>query len=90
MKNQESGRVQTASENHDDESQILTDQDLTNEGDITALDENLGARSNSLDTLEDDPADFLRGDIDVTEQMARASKAMQAVASRKRPDERTE
>lgn len=70
-------------ENHDDESQILTDQDLTNEGDITELDENLGAKSNSLDDLENEPADFLRGEVDVTEQMERTARAMEAVIGKK-------
>ena len=69
--------------NHDDESQILTDQDLTNEGDITELDENLGAKSNSLDDLENEPADFLRGEVDVTEQMERTARAMEAVIGKK-------
>jgi hypothetical protein len=70
------------SESHDDESQILGDQDLTNEDDITQLDENLGAKSNSLDELENEPGDFLRGEIDVTEQMERTTRAMDDIARR--------
>ncbi len=68
-----------SSDEHDDEVQIISDQDLTNELDITELDENLGAKSNSLDDLENEPADFMRGEVDVTEQMERTTRAMQAV-----------
>jgi hypothetical protein len=71
--------IPTAVENHDDESQILTDQDLTNESDITVLDENLGAKSKSLDTLENEPAEFMRGEIDVSEQMTRTIRAQEAL-----------
>lgn len=67
-----------SSDDHDDEVQIISDQDLTNESDITELDENLGAKSNSLDDLENEPADFMRGEVDVTEQMERTTRAMQA------------
>ncbi len=73
------GGTGSSDENHEDEAQIITDQDLTNESDITELDENLGAKSNSLDDLENEPADFMRGEVDVTEQMERTTRAMQAV-----------
>lgn len=79
----DTGGIKTSSENHDDEAQILTDQDLTNETDITELDENLGAKSNSLDDLENEPADFMRGEVDVTEQMERTTRAMEAVLRKK-------
>ncbi len=72
------GGIGAGDENHEDETQIITDQDLTNESDITELDENLGAKSNSLDDLENEPADFMRGEVDVTEQMERTTRAMQA------------
>lgn len=62
--------------NRRDETQIISDQDMTNEGDITALDENMGAKTNSLDSLEDEPADFVTGEIDVKEQMDRTTRAM--------------
>ena len=78
-----SGGEKTAVENHEDESQILADQVSTNESDITELDENLGAKSNSLDDLEHEPDDFLRGEVDVTEQMERANRAMQSVLPKK-------
>jgi hypothetical protein len=73
----------TAEENHEDESQIIADQDITNESDITELDENLGAKTNSLDDLENEPADFLRGEVDVTEQMARTARAMDYIIHKK-------
>lgn len=75
-------------ENHDDESQILADQDLTNENDITELDENLGAKSHSLDDLEKEPADFMRGEVDVKEQMERTTRAMDSVIHKReiKPD----
>ena len=75
--------ARSAYENHDDESQRLADQDSTNEADITALDENLGAKSNSLDELENEPADFMRGEVDVTEQMERTTRAMDAVIKKR-------
>lgn len=64
-----------ATENERDESGILTDQDVT-EKFTNALDENLGAKTNSLDSLEEEPDPFLTGDIDVKEQMDRAADAM--------------
>jgi hypothetical protein len=62
--------------NRRDESQILADQDMTNEHDISALDENMGAISHSMDSLEDEPDEFLQGDVDVVTQMRRTSRAM--------------
>lgn len=62
--------------NRDDEDQILADQDMTNEHDITELDENMGAISNSMDTLENGPDEFLQGDVDVVTQMKRTTRAM--------------
>lgn len=67
-----------ASEDESDEADILADQDLT-EKLSRADDENMGAKSESLDMLEDDePDDFLEGEIDVKEQMDRAADAMDA------------
>lgn len=63
-------------ESQGDQAQIINDQDMTNERDITALDENMGAVSNSLEPLEDEPAEFMRGEIDVVEQMNRTTRAM--------------
>lgn len=64
--------------NRRDESQIIADQDLTNDHDITNLDEKMGAISNSMDTLENEPDEFLQGDVDVVTQMRRTRRAMDA------------
>lgn len=66
-----------ASENESDESDILSDQDAT-EKFSNELDENLGAKSNSLDSLEEEPDGFLTGEVDVKEQMDRAAEALDA------------
>lgn len=66
-----------ASENERDEAGILSDQDIT-EKFTNSLDENLGAKTNSLDSLEEEPDQFLTGEIDVKEQMDRAADAMDA------------
>ena len=65
-------------ENMDDESDILTDQDQTEKVDLLSDDENMGAHSNSLDSLENEPDDFLEGEIDVKTQMDRAAAALDA------------
>ncbi len=65
-------------ENNRDESGIITDQDQTIPEDALMKDENMGAISNALEPLEDEPADFMRGEIDVKEQMDRAASAMDA------------
>lgn len=67
-----------SSENTRDESGILTDQDQTTFDDKLTRDENMGAPENSLESLEDEPADFMRGEVDVLEQMDRAASAMEA------------
>lgn len=67
-----------ADEDPQDESDILSDQDLTTKVDLLSDDENLGAHSKSLDSLEDEPEDFLEGEVDVKEQMDRAAAAMEA------------
>lgn len=64
------------SENSGDESQIINDQDLTTKSDVESLDENMGAKSESLDTLEDENAEFMKGEVDVKDQMDRATDAM--------------
>lgn len=67
----------SAQENPEDESDILTDQDRTSGQNMDLMDdENMGASSNSLESLEDEPADFLRGEVDVKEQMDRAASTM--------------
>lgn len=66
-----------AQENPEDQTGILTDQDQTfpNTTDLDR-DDNMGANSNSLESLEDEPADFMRGEVDVKEQMDRAASAL--------------
>jgi hypothetical protein len=65
-----------AQEDPRDENDIIFDQDQTNASDNLTRDDNMGAISNSLDTLEDEPADFMRGEVDVKEQMDRAASAL--------------
>lgn len=52
-------------ENKVDESDILTDQDLT-------------TADRDVVPLEDEPGDFVRGEVDVKEQMDRAAEALDA------------
>jgi hypothetical protein len=61
-----------------DENEILADQDQTLKKDLLVDDENMGAKTKSLDPLEDEPEDFVRGDLDVKEQMDRATDAVDA------------
>ena len=77
-----------AMENKGDEEKIIGDQDQTMiEGDITNLDENMGAKTYSLDTVEDEPEDFMRGEIDVKTQMDRTAREIDAaVHGRRGPD----
>jgi len=65
-------------ENKKDEADILTDQDQTNPSDRLTRDENMGAKSTTLESLEDEPAAFMRGEVDVKEQMDRAADALEA------------
>lgn len=55
-------------ENQKDEAKILSDQDMTMKDDLT--------RATSLENVEDDPADFVSGEIDVKEQMDRTAHAV--------------
>jgi hypothetical protein len=77
-----------ATENSGDEETIIGDQDQTlNERTLGNLDENMGAKSYSLDTAEDEPSDFMRGEIDVKTQMDRAAREMDAaIRGRRGPD----
>lgn len=67
-----------ASENTYDENEILEDQDVTNKSNLHTDDENMGAKTRSYESLEDEPGDFMRGEIDVKDQMDRAADAMDA------------
>lgn len=68
-----------ATENREDMEQIIGDQDLTAESmDPNADDETLGARSKGLDDVENEPLDFMRGEVDVKTQMDRMARKLQA------------
>lgn len=64
-----------AVENEKDESDILANQDETGGGDVNSEDALMGA--GPTDKLSvDEPEDFSQGDVDVVEQMNRASRAI--------------
>ncbi len=63
-------------ENMRDETQILSDQDITNPENGSKIDENMGAQSHSLNSLEKESPDFMRGELDVKEQMDRTSEVI--------------
>jgi hypothetical protein len=65
-------------ENKQDEADILADQDQTIAKDPLTRDENMGAKSTTLESLEDEPADFMRGEVDVKQQMDRAADALES------------
>ena len=65
--------------NRRDESQIISDQDMTNEHDITKMDSHMGAITNSLEPIEDEPEDFIQGEVDVVTQMDRTTRAMEEI-----------
>lgn len=65
-----------ASEDTMDEKDILADQDLTLKGSLEGDDENMGVHTRSYDRIEDEPDEFMQGDIDVKEQMDRTADAM--------------
>ena len=64
------------SENPRDESKILSDQDQTMKADLTSVTTRKSSTNTELESLEDLPGDFMRGDIDVKEQMDRAASAL--------------
>lgn len=63
-------------ENSAEEQQILTDQDDTLEDDIAGFDESGVEKRKSLEAVEDDPEDFIEGEIDVKKQMDLATEAV--------------
>ncbi|MGZ3772778.1 MAG: hypothetical protein ACXVCY_07980 [Pseudobdellovibrionaceae bacterium] len=67
-----------ASEDSMDEKEIIEDQDVTHKSSVRTDDENMGAKSMSYEFMEDEPGDFMRGEIDVKEQMDRAADALDA------------
>lgn len=56
-----------------DEMDILNDQDETVKKIMNADDENMGAKSRSLDSLENEPEDFINGKRDVYSQMDKSA-----------------
>lgn len=78
-KNLNTSRNQTNEvlENRRDEADVLSDQDITTSSRPHEIDENLGAKSRSLGDLEKEPIDFMSGEIDVKEQMDRATEAFE-------------
>lgn len=65
-----------ASEDTMDEKDILHDQDVTSKRDVNSDDENMGVHTRSYDLVEDEPDEFMQGEIDVKEQMDRTADAM--------------
>ncbi len=65
-------------ENKKDESDILADQDQTGLTDRLTQDENMGAKSTTMESLEEEPGAFMRGEVDVKEQMDRAADAIES------------
>jgi hypothetical protein len=66
-------------ENKRDQDQILNNQDQTQSSQLDLKnDEEMGAKTRSLDLSEEEPGDFVRGEIDVKEQMDRAADAMES------------
>lgn len=64
MAGRETGPIERA-ENQNDEVKILSDQDMTLKEDLTQI--------SSLENMEDDPKEFVSGEIDVKEQMDRTA-----------------
>jgi hypothetical protein len=63
-------------ENKKDERDILKDKDETGTADVPSTLRNFENTDTELDTLEDLPGDFMRGEIDVKKQMDLAASAM--------------
>jgi hypothetical protein len=64
-------------ENHSDEVEILGDQDATAKNDDLKRDENLGAKSKTLDDSKDAAEDLNEGNVDIVEPMERAVTSIQ-------------
>lgn len=80
-------RVQDA-ELPEDESGIILDQDQTNETDPTASNQFIGSEGNDNPPLSE-TSDFLRGEVDLVDQMDRAIRAHDVAAGLNRqPRER--
>lgn len=65
-----------ASENKVDENEILVDKDQTGHTTIKDTVKRFNMTDTALEPLEDLPADFMRGEVDVKDQMDMAASAM--------------
>ena len=65
-----------ATNNHVDENEILVDKDETSKVDVKNLKRAMKNTDRSFDTLEDLPSDFIRGEVDVLDQMNMAADAL--------------
>jgi hypothetical protein len=65
-----------ATNNHVDENEILIDKDETSKVDVKNLKRAMKNTDRAFDTLEDLPSDFIRGEVDVLEQMNIAADAL--------------
>lgn len=65
-----------ATNNHTDESGILSDKDETSKVDVKNLKRAMKNTDRSFESLEDLPSDFIRGEIDVVDQMNMAAAAL--------------
>ena len=63
-------------ENKIDETEILVDKDETGHDTVKTTVERFQMTDTNLDTLEDLPGDFMRGEVDVKSQMDMAASAM--------------
>jgi hypothetical protein len=70
-----------ATENQGDEERILADRDETLielEADSIKTEEKMEERESALNSIENEPEDFMRGEVDVKSQMDRAAREMEA------------
>ncbi|WP_413580654.1 hypothetical protein [Bdellovibrio sp. HCB288] len=65
-----------ATNNHMDESNILSDKDQTSKVDVKDLKKAMKNTDRSFESLEDLPSDFIRGERDVLDQMNLAADAL--------------
>ncbi|MBO9668622.1 MAG: hypothetical protein J7501_17625 [Bdellovibrio sp.] len=69
-------RFGEATENHVDESGILVDKDQTAKVELKNAKRAMKNTDRAFEALEDLPADFIRGELDVVEQMDLAASAL--------------
>lgn len=65
-----------SSENKVDEKEILSDKDITGQTPLSSTVKRFKMTDTALEPLEDLPADFMRGEVDVKTQMDLAASAM--------------